>query len=476
MQGGGLALAPQELGQESTVEEGIDAFAVERFVRSDPDYQFARIRLEERLRALRSIEFQEKQYVIPGRYGRLQEEVEQYEADMNAAAEAARVRAIGMLSDFAVRKKVLSSRARVKSLESELIALNAKRDAFEREFQAENRKIEQMGGETADLNFARQDLAQSMHIFSKLNERAAILTTEQRRDYSVYTLSEAKPPRFPSQTLPYKHMAIFGLAGLLIPFGLAFVFEFQHKRLVDPKALEDQLLLPVLGEIARMPTRRNGHQRQMYEESVESLRANLAFKLQSAQTLLVTSAMPSEGKSSLAAKLAMSMARSSGETVLLIDADIRDPDQHELLDLDLKPGMCPVLCGEATLKEAINTSLGPSLHVLTAGLLDESPHAALSRRNCAGLIAECRKHYSHIVIDSAPVLSAAETLNLAAECDATLLCAMRDVSRSDNTTRAARRLAAAGSNVVGTVFSGVPSNVYAYRYGKYQQEQVAIQS
>jgi tyrosine-protein kinase Etk/Wzc len=79
-----------------------------------------------------------------------------------------------------------------------------------------------------------------------------------------------------------------------------------------------------------------------------------------------------------------------------------------------------------------------------------------------------KNHYQYIVIDTAPILPAAESLTVTTVADATLLCAMRDVSRSDHVRRTQRRLEAAGANILGTVFSGVPSSVYAYRYGDYR--------
>ena len=156
--------------------------------------------------------------------------------------------------------------------------------------------------------------------------------------------------------------------------------------------------------------------------------------------------------------------------------DIRDPDLHDLFDLELKPGLCAVIEGEASLDDAIDKSMSPLLHILPAGLLDDSPHAVLSRKNCSELLGECKKRYGHVIIDSAPVLAASETLSIAAECDATLICAMRDVSRSENIARAARRLESAGSSVVGTVFSGIPSSIYAYRYGKYHHHDLSSQA
>ena len=77
--------------------------------------------------------------------------------------------------------------------------------------------------------------------------------------------------------------------------------------------------------------------------------------------------MSGEGKSTVASQLAIAIARASGETVLLIDADLRSPDQHQIFGLELGSGLCGVLAGELEFENAIDTSLGDHVHVLPAG-------------------------------------------------------------------------------------------------------------
>ena len=83
------------------------------------------------------------------------------------------------------------------------------------------------------------------------------------------------------------------------------------------------------------------------------------------------------------------------------------------------------------------------------------------------LVDDALKDYAFVVFDTAPVLSAGESLAVASAVDITLLCVMRDLSRKDNVTRTTRRLEAVGATLAGTVFSGVSARKYAYRYGDY---------
>jgi tyrosine-protein kinase Etk/Wzc len=83
------------------------------------------------------------------------------------------------------------------------------------------------------------------------------------------------------------------------------------------------------------------------------------------------------------------------------------------------------------------------------------------------VLAAIPSDYRYIIIDTPPVLAASESLVLAKAADASLVCAMRDVSRMDQVRKASERLQAAGSRVIGTVLNGVPTRQYAYRYGTY---------
>ena len=177
--------------------------------------------------------------------------------------------------------------------------------------------------------------------------------------------------------------------------------------------------------------------------------------------------MPGEGKSTTASQLAISLAKASGKTVLLIDADMRCPDQHDIFGLPLEPGLSGVLAGDAQLDEAIRTDLGDLIHLLPAGRLKSSPHGLMTPDAMNDVVTSALEQYEFVIFDTAPVLSAGETLAVAASADSTLICTMRDVTRMDSVIRTTHRLESAGANVSGTVFNGVSARQYAYRYGDY---------
>jgi polysaccharide biosynthesis transport protein len=464
-------------GANSSDSIGPDLAAIEDFVSADRDVLVSRTKIAALVNSITAMEIKDQQQMLASRYKSLKASLKQAETELLKLEESARQRAIKVVSS---NQAIQVTNARAKEIEAvnrELTTLRIRKSAFTEEYDEEKSRLEQMSGETAEIYFAQEDYRQAAEILSKLKERLETLRAERGRGSSINTMADAKIPAWPMEEVPFKKIIMASGAVFFLPFVLAIMLEFFVKRLTTAENLEANNFAPLVGEIARIPGgAKNSKDHRLFEESVDALRANVLFKLEGVRTIVITSAMPSEGKSSVASQLAISLAKASDSSVLIIDADLRSPDQHELFGLDNSPGLCKLLAGKATLAECIDKSLGDLVHVLPAGRLDANPHNLLTKKNLQKLFSQVKEKYRYIVVDTAPVLPAAESLVVAAEGDATLLCAMRDVSRSDHVKRTQRRLEACGANIIGTVFSGVPASVYAYRYGDYRYSKDASKS
>ena len=313
----------------------------------------------------------------------------------------------------------------------------------------------------------------------RLSERVTELSTELLAPARVTLFYEAPSPPAPIEVLPYKILAISTLVSLCLPFGLAVFWERLIQRVSDTDQLEQRANLAVVGEVARLPVRRNlarglpsqrvGRGIMVFEESIDGLRTYLMLSepLKDMKVLAVTSACKGEGKTSLVSQLAVSMARTSGEPVLLIDGDMRCPDIHDVFGVPLSPGLASVLRHECTVGDAIVTDASENVHVLPAGKLRGSPHELLGNGVFRSLLDELRPVYHHIIIDTPPVLAASEALVLAKAADQSLMCGMRDASRIDQVRRAHARLVSAGVEPFGIVLNGVSASYYSRRYGTY---------
>ena len=365
----------------------------------------------------------------------------------------------------ALVQQVSQQRKKVREMEDSLEVVST-------HYNEETQRLRKFGGKTAQLRIAERELAMSQGVWDVLRQRLLAVRTERQRGGSVVKVTDATAPSLndPIEKLPYKKILMASLVAMLLPFAVGLVFEFKARRLTTSDMCDKNGMV-VIGEVAKLPpSAKHGRERRVYEESIDTLRSSLFLSTETrdSRSFAVVSSMSGEGKSSVSSQLALSIARATGETVLLIDADLRCPDQHDIFGLDLGDGLAGVLAEEISLDSAIDKSLGDRIHVLTAGKLRTTPHRLITPDAMSALIKQALEVYSYVVVDTAPVLAAGESLAVASAVDSSLLCVMRDVSRVDNISRTTKRLEAVGANLIGTVFSGVTARQYAYRYGDYR--------
>ncbi|MFK8115156.1 MAG: GumC family protein [Rubripirellula sp.] len=408
-------------------------------------------------------------------YRRLQREIVELERSLEGAAAQSRPQITEQLKTMAA----LDNRDLLKQLEAELSLKSSYEVLLNERYEEKLKAANASGDKLMDLQFTKAELAREESVFDKISERAMALTTEARAPGRVSLLSSAEPPLGPVESLPLRNLAAAIFASGCFPFGLALLWELSVRRIGDVDQLSQHASLPVVGEVAKLPMRIRaltpGGSRalSLFEESIDSLRVGLILPDQNKdlQVIAITSAVHSEGKSSVSSQLAVSIGRSIKEPVLLIDGDLRVPDVHHIFEVSNDLGMAAVLDGRATLEEAIITTWSDTVHLLPAGRLKKSPHKLMSIEILKELLDELRTQYRYIVIDTPPILSASEALMLAKVADGTVLSTRRNVSRESQVRIAYERLMKAGARPMGAVFNGVPTRSYASTYGSYEYAQ-----
>jgi len=339
----------------------------------------------------------------------------------------------------------------------------------------------QTGGNAVELEFAKGELERADSVYQRIADRILALTTEVRAPERVEIMRKASVPAEPEVKSPLKTVVLACLAAFSLPFVLAIGWEHRVRRISEPDQIASEASLPVIGEIATLPPRRRfplsvndaqtvGWSLSVFEESIDCLRTRLVLsdEWKDLQVIAIVSAVSREGKTSLTAQLANSLARATGKSVLMIDGDMRAPDLHELFGVQKDPGLVKVLSGACPLREAIKcTAVNPLVHLLPAGRATRNPHSLLGNGTLKALLAELRKEYEYIVIDTPPVLSASESLGMAKLADGVLVCTLCDSSRAAQLRITADRLLSAGAKLIGVVLSGVSTRSYAYKYGSY---------
>ena len=250
-------------------------------------------------------------------------------------------------------------------------------------------------------------------------------------------------------------------------------WDARNRRVARADDIVQGLGLNLVGILPALPTRtqrkalarRNAAPawEHMLMESVDATRTMLlhASRNEKVHVVMVTSAVKGEGKTSLASHLSTSLARARQRT-LLIDGDLRSPTLHALFDLPRGPGLAEVLRGECEMVDALQATPAPSLTLITAGQVDADAIASLAEGRLQHILEQAREQFDFIIVDSAPVLPVADSLQICQHVDAVIFSVLRDVSRLPKIYAAYEKLATLNVRMLGAVVAGTQTDRDSY--------------
>ncbi|MDJ0769194.1 MAG: polysaccharide biosynthesis tyrosine autokinase [Ilumatobacter sp.] len=280
----------------------------------------------------------------------------------------------------------------------------------------------------------------------------------------------ADVPDSPISPRPVRTLLIALAVGLILGAGTALLLETIDTRIRGLEDLEAVVSpLPVLASVPVASELQEGSLALVDPasptlESIRGLRTNLVFLGidHPMRVVQVTSSLPGEGKTTVAADLGVVLAH-SGANVALIDCDLRKPRLHKVFGLPAEHGISSILAGES-LEEAVYR-VADGLDVVPCGPMPPNPSELLGSGAMSDLVDRLRKEYDHVVIDSAPVLPVSDSVALARHVDGVVLVCQRGRTRRDDTRRAIGALRQVSAPVIGTVLNRSDSSVaYAYAY------------
>lgn len=278
-------------------------------------------------------------------------------------------------------------------------------------------------------------------------------------------------------TAPYSPRKVINLAiALAIFLGLCaaiiYVLELLNNSFTNPEQVESELGLPVLGILPLVDDKQLlesiGDQKSGLSEAHRSLRTALQFSGTDGvpRTLLVTSAEPSEGKSTTSFKLAQDFA-ALGAQVLIIDADLRKPNLHRLFGLSNTIGLSNLLTNTVRkddLPNILRSSKYANVSVMTSGTIPPNPADLLSSPRMAMVIANLGKRFDMIIVDAPPVVGLSDAPILGRIAEGTLMVVSTNQVTRKSAKAALKRLRAAGTNVLGVAMSKFAVNKFDYNY------------
>jgi polysaccharide biosynthesis transport protein len=264
---------------------------------------------------------------------------------------------------------------------------------------------------------------------------------------------------------------LLGIAvGLMLAAATVFAIEYLDDTLKTSDQITQVLGLPVIGYIAEMEHYKDipyvsENPRSPVSETFRTLRTNLEFSSvdNPLKTLLLVSAHPAEGKTTVAANLAVTMAQ-GGKKVLLIDADLRRPRVHQFFGLSNRVGLSDLIRDSVSLPDVTRPWKDTSLSIITSGGIPPNPADLLSSDKMARILEAAKKAADMVIVDSPPFLVADASI-LASRMDGVLLLVYPGKTPIDAALTTLEQMKRAGARIVGVVMNRIPRNRSHYYSG-----------
>ena len=372
-------------------------------------------------------------------------------------------------------------------------ALQVQIESLEAQSRAWETNASEASGKLAEHERMKQDLARSQALYDRLVGLVQTVDLTKSFDQEpLNPLAPASPPRAVRSAFKVGVAGIF--VALMAGFGLLILLETVDDRFVSATELSYHLPEEVIGQIpeTRLNLANRGawllmppEDQHAFTESFRSLRSSLFFMFDQAarpRVVLLTSSVPKEGKSTVAAHLAASLAI-SGSRVIVVDADLRRGSLHQIFGVSAKPGLREVLTHRistaqaivpVTVPHALKAQLGESadgrlakLFLLPSGEGKVGNAELLLNGQAGELLRTLAAQYDYVIIDSPPMLAADDAVSLASNADGVFMVVRAEYTGSRMLREALERLRKRRVRILGLVYNrATPSKDYYYRYSR----------
>jgi capsular exopolysaccharide synthesis family protein len=340
---------------------------------------------------------------------------------------------------------------------------------------------------STQLQFLSQEMQNKRRQLEVSVEKLAQIDVLPQTGTQVEELNKPGPGLQVAPSLPL-NLVLGGLVGTLLGFGLGYLIDRSDRSFRSADEIRKSLGLPVVGHIPvffpRLADDADADQPidtanvdkmicsyadpdSLAAEAYRAVRTNLFFSThgESHKVIQVTSPSSNDGKSTLAANLAVSLAQ-SGVKVLLVDADLRRPKVHLNFGIDKTTGLSNLIRGTIELPEAIHRSAIENLDIMPAGPRPRNPSELLALPRFKELLATLRDRYDFVIIDTPPILAVTDPGAVAVRADGVLIALQIRRKVRPSAERAVEILTELGANILGVVVNGVGwRRAFAYREG-----------
>jgi capsular exopolysaccharide synthesis family protein len=402
-----------------------------------------------------------------------------------------------MNADFKARSEAYGqSKADIPTLDGRLlVACSALKQSL---LSIENERVECLAEINANKDVKERnqqlitDYMQSMSDLEAISDVADQLNDNLRRlalssDFNQKTVTRLDLPQIGAFDGPYwyQYIGIGGMLGFVAFSGLAYLLEMADRSYRNPDEIASDLGMPIIGHLPLATISRSDRVDEKVDSSIVTLhkarapiseafrgiRTSLFFGCQQSgvKVIQVTSPIPGDGKSTIAANVAVSIAQ-SGRRVCVVDCDFRRPRVAKIFGLREDVGFVQVISGKVELSQAIQQTTVPNLFALTCGRRPANPAELLSSEVFGDLIATLRNDFDFVIVDTPPMLAVSDPANVASHVDGVLLTIRLRRNLRPIATRAAQMLHAINANMIGVVVNGIGVGGNSYGYGGYRYD------
>lgn len=323
---------------------------------------------------------------------------------------------------------------------------------------------------------------------------------------NIRVVDRAEVPPFPVRPRKAVNLVLGSLMGLVLGIGFAFFQEYLDNSIKSPDEVNRFLNVPALGTIPNMQSLNAGRSygygygygyklkgqpsadaipqkvplelithsspSSLMSEAYRSTRTSLLLSSadHAPRVILITSAVPSEGKTVTAINIAISLTQ-TGSRVVLVDADMRKPRVHSVFSLGNVPGLSSFLTGSASLKDVIHEGSVPNLFVLPCGVIPPNPGELILSSRFNQLIQVLRQYFDYVVLDSPPLTNVSDARILAGKTDATIVVVKAFSTSRHLARRAVDQLRQSRAGNIGVILNDLNvhsrSKYYSYYSGRY---------
>lgn len=400
----------------------------------------------------------------------LQEEVAQLRSQLNRQLATVARGGVDLQLQQSLVARLAILETEVRTRDARVAGLQKAADALERE----QRALPALARQYSRLLLDKEANEKMYTLLRQKQKETEVSRSGQLGNAEVVEIATPRPT--PVWPRPRQNLAFALAFGLMLGIAGAFLFEFLDDSLATPEEIERYLHLPTLGSIPmikdpahRLLTRVNP--RSGLAEGYRMIRSSVSFSSVDTplHAVMVTSAGPGEGKSMMAANLAIVHAQ-KGMRVLLVDCDLRRPCQQKLFNLSSAVGFTNLVVGTATVDQAAQGVGVDSLRVISSGPLPPNPAEMLDSARARQVMEELKRHADLIIYDTPPCAVLSDPVVLSTLVDGVLLVIESGETNRNAAAQAVYHLAAAKANLLGAILNKVDLRREGYHSYYYHQQ------